>query len=304
MEIKLGRKYVLSVTPNNSLEPIVIRPPITIEIDVLRNDNVSLKTATVRVFNLSKNHRDALLKDFYDQSPKLNGVNYSRTLTLQAGYASSKSLPVIFVGSLFYAFSRREGVNFVTELSCNCGAPQIPEVFYSGSPFKANTSYYAIINSLANLMVQNENGLKVGYISPDFQSISTKTTFSPKDTIWKELQVLTGGGLWLDNNIIYCMNNSNVLPLPITTIDSSMGLLETPLLENNNMILPIIFTPELTPGQQVNVQSRTIEANSSSLGKPFNGIHKIISVHHKGTISDAVCGDLRTEVGVQWGFKS
>ena len=52
----------------------------------------------------------------------------------------------------------------------------------------------------------------------------------------------------------------------------------------------MLFEPRLTLGQIINLQSTT--------NKQYNGLYKVVGFTHRGTISPAVCGDLRTTVNL------
>ena len=81
----------------------------------------------------------------------------------------------------------------------------------------------------------------------------------------------------------------------LTIIDSSTGLLNTPLLEETVVYLDILFEPRLVFGQGVKLKATTGPSD-------FINTYKVVSIHHRGTISDAVCGDAVTTVGLLGGI--
>jgi hypothetical protein len=266
--------------------------------DITRSILNSMNRATIRIYNLGRQHRNAILKDFFVPS-------YNRTVILQAGYGQASQLPTIYYGTLYEAFSKREGTDYITELTCLAGAWAVPRSFYNGAPIKAGTVTSEVIRTLMSSLVAQSNGsIGMGYIGSFPNPI--KTAMSPTKTIFEELKTLTGGGVFIDNNRINCMNNGEVLPNPPTiTIDSSMGLLETPTRELHSMTFPVLFLPQVQPGQNIYLDSTSLETVNSPwpvISKSFNGLQKVQSVHHVGMISDSTSGILKTEINVNWGI--
>lgn len=110
------------------------------------------------------------------------------------------------------------------------------------------------------------------------------------------LKELTGGSFFIDNGKANILGESEVLDTPIRVIDSSNGLISTPVRETTYINFDMIFEPQLLLGQRVQLNSRT--------QKNFNGLYKVVSIHHKGTISEAVGGPAVTSVGLFYGPKS
>lgn len=293
MANKFGRNYNLSITPNVAAANIVITPPFTIEFDIERNIVGSLNNALIRIYNLSQRNRELILKDSFDFS-------VDRSIVLKAGYGDA--LYSIFSGTIFSAFSRREGVNYITEISAQSGGYSVPNNFYNRT-IAGGTANQEVIQDMAENM--KSSNLNIGAIGTfDGESSRAKpycgNTFSL-------LQELTGGGTFIDQNNLYCLNTNETLSTPDPLIiDSANGLLGTPQREQNTMVVPIVFTPQINPGELINLQSTTIEQNIGSVStdlpnKSYNGIQKVNLVRHRGTISDAVCGDLMTEIGIIFG---
>ena len=87
----------------------MITPPFTIEFDITRNTLSSANVCQIRVYNLSKLHRDQIRFNVYDYGTV-------RNVTLIAGYGSNMS--TLFSGSITNAWSVREGVNFISQIEC------------------------------------------------------------------------------------------------------------------------------------------------------------------------------------------
>jgi hypothetical protein len=295
MGSKFGLNYVLKATSNIGSRVVTITPPFTLQFDVMRSVNGSQNKATLTIIGLGRETRNELLKDFFDYS-------IDRTVTLQAGYGNAQNLPTIFFGTIFRSYSQLRGTTFNTEIFGQTGAFAVPKVYYNGAPFPAGTSDRVVIQALANFLAV-QGGLNLGFIG-NFPNTSQRSRSYDKP-VYDLLQELSGNGVFIDNNKINVMNNGESIPTskPVL-INSSMGLLQTPAREQSNMIIPIIFTPEIDPGGLINLQSQTIETvqSTSTQKNNYNGLQKVNSVHHYGIISGAVSGETVTEIGITFGI--
>lgn len=300
---KFGRNYWLSVQPNNLVNsdttPIIIQPPFTLELDVSRGRLGSFNNATLRAYNLSPITRNRMLKDW-------NQFDTTRTMTLQAGYGVTNNLPLVFFGTLFECHSKREGTDYVTEIVGQAGG-STPNKYYQGNTtFAAGTETRQIIATLVQNLAALSN-LSVGFIGQFPNKI--ETDYVPSNPLIDEINVLSGGCLSIDNGNInvysqteHLLNKDNTSPTPYL-IDSSMGLLGTPTIEQKTMTIPILFEPTLMPGQQVNLQSTTVETaqNPYPILASYNGIQLVQNVHHSGIISQVTSGELKTDLTIVLG---
>lgn len=280
MEAKFNRKYSLAVQTNTinpqtgTRDTITIQNPFTIEFDVVRNVLSSSNTCVLRIYNLSQVNRNLLRKNVYDY-----GVN--RTCVFRAGYDTN--FPIAFAGSVMQCFSVREGNNFITQIECLDGG----FAFVNGqtnASFPSGTPFVTVLENLAKTLP----GVSLGAIGSYPGSLSRGNAYcgSTADLLTE----LTGGGFFIDNGKVNMLNDSECLAGRIFTVSSASGLLGTPLLENNIIHFEMLFEPQLQVGQQIQLDSIT--------GQNFNGFYKVISVKHRGMISEAVCGDAITTVSM------
>ncbi len=272
-QLKFGRSYSISIGESNG-NTLTVELPFTIEFDIQRNDLASSNIASFRIYNLSAKNRNLLRKDIQD-------VLVFRPVTMRAGYGLNN--PVIFQGYVQQAWSVREGVNFITQIECFDGG----QAFTTGQTSITATSgtpTAAVIDTLINSLP----GTTVGAIGSFPDTISRATPYNGSTT--SILSDLTGGGFFIDNGKGYALGPNEVVPGDIQVINSASGLLGTPIRENLNVRLTMLFEPKLRIAQQVKLQSIT--------GENFNGSYKVFSISHKGTISESVCGDAITTVGL------
>lgn len=281
MAVKFGRSYVLEIETQNG-EILTIKPPFTVEFDITRNTLTSANVCSIRIYNISKNNQNQIRKDVTDTWDV-------RTITFSAGYGAN--LPVVFSGNISQAWSVREGVNFITQIESFDGG----FAFATGQTnitFPAGTAFQTIIQTLAASLPD----LTVGAIGSFPGNLSRGNAYVG-NTI-DILRQLTGGAVFIDNGKVNILNDSDVLAGELLIINASSGLLGTPIREQTIINFDMLFEPRLTVGQMVQLQSTTAANNIQ------NQVYKIISLKHRGMISNAVCGDAITSVGMFYGTEA
>lgn len=259
---------------------ISIEPPFSIDFDILRNTLSSANTAKIRIYNLSAETRNRILKN--------PNVGEKRLVILRAGYGIN--LPMILSGYITQCFSVREGTNFVTTIeSFDAGFAYVNAV-YNGSPFPKGTLYKNVILSLIQSL--EKYGVGIGQIS-DFPGTLDRG-YSPVNPTVDELRGFIFSNFpkaqfFIDNGLAYALNDSDSVKGPIEYLDAETGLLGTPVRNENILNFEMLFEPRLIMSQSLYVKSST-----ASL---YSGNYKVISLHHKGTISPVVSGDATTAVG-------
>lgn len=272
---KYNRNYELYIEKSNN-ETLKITLPFTVEFEIHRNSFSSANVCSIRVYNLSADNRNQITKDQFDTLT-------NRTIQFRAGYG--KNLSLGFSGMITQAWSVREGTNFITQIECYDGGYAYLNAI-TNSEFPSDTPNASIVDSLVTDL--NKYGVSKGTIGTVNGSIARgnaligNTTDLLKDT--------TNGGFFIDNSKANVLSDNECLASDIILINEKTGLLGTPLKENQFVSLEMLFEPGLKVGQLVQVES-----NGASR---FNGIHKVIWIKHRGMISEAVCGDAVTSVGL------
>lgn len=274
MALKFGRAYKLEVQAIDGTT-ITLALPFTIQFDIVRNTLTSANTATIRIYNLSVNNRALLRKDAW-------ATNDFRAITLYAGYGSN--LPKVFDGNIMQAWSVREGVNFITQIECFDGG----FAFVNGLTnlnFPAGTPQRDVITTVMATGLPN---VTVGSVGAYPGALSRGNSYAGNTV--DILKDLTGGGFFVDNGKANALGDTECLAGQTLIIDSADGLLGTPVREQFTLYFDMLFEPSLVAGQKVTLDSITA-AN-------FNGDYKVVSTKHRGMISDAVCGEAITSVGL------
>lgn len=268
--IKNQRNYVLKVEGRGG-EKIVIEPPFTLEFDSKRTYYSDANYFSLRIYNLSKQTRNLIRKDVY--------ADYFRSVSLRAGYGSQ--MPEIVKGNITRAWTVREGTDFITTIEgFDAGFAFVNSA--ASQQYRAGTPQKSIIENLIQSMKQYN--VQLGSVGNYEGSISRGNSYvgSTIDI----LDEITGGGFFIDNGVAHVLKDDECLDDQALVINAKSGLLGTPTLEETIVSLSILFEPNPKIGQLVSLESITAER--------FNGIYKIASIHHRGTISEAVSGNATT----------
>ena len=273
---KFGRSYYLSVETQSG-DTLAIEPPFTIEFDITRNTLSSANVCSIRIYNLSAKHRNQILHNRYDT------FTY-RQVQLKAGYGLN--LPVIFQGNITQAWSVREGSDYITAIECFDGGFGIANGM-TNQAYPATTTQLSIIESLI------AGGLPhtaAGTIGETYTGVLKRGASFSGNTM-SLLKDIAGNGVFIDGEKVHALGDNECLLGPIETIDSSSGLLGTPVREESMLTFDMIFEPRVASGQIVYL-------NSSTAAAGVNNYYKVVSIKHKGLISGAVCGDAVTTLGM------
>lgn len=272
---KYNRNYKLLVQKKDGTNLEVARP-FTVEFDIHRNSFSSANVCSIRVYNLNPNNRLQIRQDQYD-------YNDRRLIEFLAGYGDKLSLG--FKGNINQAWSVREGVNFITQIECYDGGFAYVNAV-TGSSYPEGSSNQSIIDSFVDSL--GPYGVQKGSVGtfPGKINKGASYTGNPLDHIGD----LSGDGFFIDNQKINILKDDECIDGDIPLINSSSGLLGTPILESQYLTFDLLFEPSLKVGQLIELQSVSAEH--------FNGIHKVIWLKHKGMISEAVCGTAITSVGL------
>lgn len=279
MASKFLRQYLLSVTSAQG-EEINITDPISVEFEITRQNLASLNTATFTVYNLAERTRMAIFHDIYDISKYLPVVFY-------AGYnygseETNTFLAQCFKGHIKQAYSVREGSNYKTVIECWDGGTALNSSFTSqtvpsGNPVKS------ILNNLIGSMA-NIAGAVIGNQFEDVSQRATTLFGAPVDIANK----ISGGNFYIDNQTAFAMKRDEVIDGTLNVIDNRVGILESPRRTGTQIEVTTTFEPRYVPSQQVLL--------NSTVTPIYNGQYKITGISHQGIISDAVGGDLRTNL--------
>lgn len=270
---KYNRKYQLAIQTQDG-STLVIEPPFTMEFDITRNILTSANVCQIRVLNLNKRNRNQIRFD-------ISNYGELRGIVLKAGYG--ENLPIIFAGNISQAWSVREGTNFVSQIECFDGGYALANGTYN-QEFIAGTPQMTVINS----MVESLPGVTPGVVRNVSGEIQRGNAYSGNTA--DLLNQLVPNQFFIDNQKANILGDSECIQGDIANISSDAGLLGTPIREQAIIHFDMVFEPRLKIGQLLNLSSVTDDS--------FNGSYKVISIKHRGIISEVVSGDAVTSVGL------
>lgn len=273
---KFDRNFLLLVEKRD-LSLLTVKRPFTVEFDIHRNSFSSANVAQIRIYNLALDNRSQIRKDQYDYSSE----QARRKIAFKAGYGNNLSLA--FEGNITQAWSVREGNNMITQIeSFDGGFAYVNAI--TNDQYPSGTGQRSIMDSL----VASLPGIRTGAIGNFDGEIGRGNSYRGNTT--SILTDLTGDGFFIDNGKAHCLKDDECIEGNIPLVSADSGLLGTPVLEQQYISFDMLFEPSLKVGQLIELKS------VSALH--FNGIHKVISIKHRGVISEAVSGSAITTVGL------
>lgn len=267
--------------------------PLTLELDITRGIWQSISEGILRVYNLAENTRSDLYCDY-------NNLAEFRPVIIRAGYKSWSTIqsfvgpvqtvnpyPIVFMGNIKQAYSQREGPNWVTTISAWDGGYGVTNGDIN-TPIQADAKLSQIVSQLVAAMPN----VTLGYLDPSLKYSPARNS-SLVGRPWDILQDIAKSlyaDVWIDLQKVYMMSKAASVPGltgGLSLITSETGLIETPLKQKSIVSFEMLFEPRLKVGQSIVLQS--IETVN-------NGTYTVGGIDHRGVISDAVGGDLRTKV--------
>lgn len=286
---KFGRYFILKAETFGGTVT-EIRYPFTCEFNVSRNNLASVNNATFTIYNLEESTRNSLFKDPFD-------IDTFRLIEFYAGYmndsgfsaanplfAKNSIIPLIFKGSIKQCYSERNGADFKTVIECFDGQTAMTSGFVSKTTEKGQT-----VSEIAADITKELPNLTSAVITTtkDAQSKRGVVQFGNPAVLLKEL---TDADFYIDRQVAYVIDESDVFVGPVTVIDSESGILEVPKKTQTAVTISILFEPRILVSQIIRIDS--------SVGKIYNGEYKVTGITHQGVVSGAVGGDYRTTLSL------
>ncbi len=284
---KFGRNYQLKIQTDSG-STLVVEPPLTIELDITQTTLPTSNVCQVRVFNLSEKNRNKI---------KFNISNFNeyRTIELAAGYGDN--LARIFKGNLSQCWSTREGVDFVTQIECYDGGFAFVNGRTSGS--KGQVAEGTSTKGLIENLISSLPNIRLGVVG-NYEGTLTRPAALVGPTTELISEQTGGSGFFIDQETGYALKDGEFIDDGASglILSPASGLLGTPVLEQTILHFEMIFEPTLRIGRKIKLQSTTDPSLGLDPEDPtFNGEYKVISVTHRGTISESRAGRLITMGG-------
>lgn len=292
---KSQRNYRLSVQIEGG-QVITIEPPFTVEFDVTRNNLASTNVGQFKIYNLGRATRRKIAKDDYQYS-------IYRRVQFDAGYG--KNLATCFKGNANHIWSVREGVNYITTAEAFDGG----DALINGKTDLTVPAGTPVSSVLQTVMSKGLPNTTIGAISkfPDLVGGSATgrgNTYSGNTAkLLSSNSIVAGAKFFIDNEKSYLLKDDDYVTGGIPVISSDSGLLNTPVRSNQKLFIDILFEPRIQMCQIIQLKSTASISSTAKLGTAdnFNGNYKVVSIHHRGMISDSISGDAVTSLGLWLG---
>ena len=272
---------------------VVIRDPFTIDFNVFRfpySENAC--EADIRVYNLSEKTR------FKIQKLRQLSVPF-RVVELRAGVKKSDSqqLPILAKGYLLKAYSEKARTDVVTNFHIMGNSDMLTMAEAARNEFlpvltaqgTKEDFLEAVQKNLPEGKVGKGKGAKSdlkGLPSPDRKVTVTGELLGFVNTFVPEESKLV-----VDNLEAFFYKDSDFRVGGLNEpIDVDHGLMSAPIIEENRIMITMMFEPRYIMLQQVKLVSFTYP------GYFEKGLFKIIGIEHTGMISGAVNGQVITKL--------
>lgn len=256
-------------------EFLEVKYPFTLKLDINIVPISSITVGNFQIYNLSKTVQAKLWKDFYDLTKYVH-------MKVYAGYG--ENMPLIFVGDVQQCYSYRASgaVDVITDIQAD-SAIYLLQFGFSNATFTKGTE----VKSLLGELLSDVPFLNLGYVSSELKKIESNQTYCGK-TLELLKDEYRNYQIFVDKGELHVLSENDVVPSPLFSINSNSGLLGSPRRADTFLMADLIFEPQVTAGQAVELISDTL---------PFlNNLYKVVGVRHKGVISPVESGTLVTTV--------
>ena len=260
---------------------------LTINLDVRRDTFASSNECHLQIYNLSKDRRQQMFHDRFKPDEEIY-------LEIMAGYGQNLSL--IFRGRVLQSYSYMQGNDMITDIEAlDIGFMSYIKdgrhVNYSSMTLEAGTSKREAIERIVADMEEESQIGALGAIG----NVEYQTPVSFLGNSIFTIDQITGGHVFVDLGRINVLSDKETIDVgSVPLINAETGLLGTPMRKGGQLELDILFEPSYVVGQAVKLE--TITGVSE-----FNGVFKVLGIHHSGVISSADCGVLKTRLNLWYG---
>ena len=278
--MKFLRTY--SMVIKGAHETWTFGPPFTVRFTALARGTPTTNTAHFFIYNLPEKVRNDILKDLY------SNLDYY-PISFSAGYVYEPSTPPVFVGNVRWAYSYRQGPDWITELDCVDGGGAI-EIANCEESLVSGTALGQVYRVLCQAIVGVKRDVTGFFISKAFDDSEDSRGIVLSGNAWEELVrrvIPNNTQLFINKGKIYIVLQNEYVSIPggFATISEETGLIGSPRQQEALTIATMLFEPRLEIGQNVELVTAS----------PSSGEHKILQVTHQGTISEAIdSGDITT----------
>lgn len=236
-----------TVNPSNRVETHELR----VQFDVSKGVSGSPNTFTIKLFNLSPEHRNALGREL-------------EQVTLEAGYIPPEgggNLGIIAKGRIRDFQHDREGPDIITTVSCGDGDSAFRKATISKTIPKG-TPIPDVVEELYKEL--EKQGIDKGEWKFPEDIRTLKRPYSMCGGACRELDTLGRG-----NGFYWSIQNETMEVIPgdgylegMILISPSTGMIGAPTITDNGVKVKALLNPDARPNRQVKVESEVLQMNA------------------------------------------
>ena len=264
--------------PVQLADPLQSDTPATIlkvSFSVERNSNKDPNRAEVTIYNLNSVNRETLKQgaELLERFSE-NKVPYDWPLVIEAGYVGSRE--VLFSGNITFASSRKETVDFVTDIECGDGERQFRSNRINQS-FGPGTPVAAVISAAAAKLGVGPGNLSQkiapGVFRKGYSVFKTGVTVSGKASKVIDKYLSSAGFTWsIQDGQLQILAPEETTFEQVVVLTPQTGLIGTPEKgEKGRISVTSLLQGAIKPGRRIALQSENV-----------SGFFKVETVKHYG----------------------
>lgn len=242
---------------------------LKIAFDITKGISSTQNSGSIRIWNLTEAHRNALGKELDD-------------ITLEAGYTppgEDGNVGIIFKGQMRDVEHRREDADIITELSCGEGDKAFRRATISKT-YPAGSSVEDVVEDIYKEL--EREGIDRGEWKFPEDLPKFKRPYTVCGSCKRELDTLGRG-----KNFYWSVQNGTMEIIPgngyvggIVLLTPETGLIDTPTITDNGVKVKALLNPEIRPNRRVRIESQTLEMNAEG------GVYRVSECAYSGDNRD------------------
>ncbi|GBR74151.1 hypothetical protein NO1_1376 [Candidatus Termititenax aidoneus] len=266
--MKWQRNYEITITTLDNIQ-YTIAPPFSVSFSIKCSLAEVPNEATVTIFNLGKNTRNALHKDkftYYEKWP----------ITIKAGYGNQ--LYLIFKGNIIEAYSERKEADWITTISAMDGQ-FVMQNFQISESLSRGGDLDGIISGNVKALNMNIGQVLVGLPK-------SRRGMVAEGTLKDLLDMTVPGGWFIDREELNIIGKTGVIGDVVFKLNRNQ-LLATPRKRDRCLECETLFYPQLQIGRYLDLENSVNQ---------YNGQYQIAEVNHDVDILGSEGGSAVTKI--------
>lgn len=259
---------------------IKITPPLRVAFDCTKSIDIELNELNIQVYNLSREHRNKIVRDAKDKDPQKNKDKKKLTeaekkaqklaekkdktaiykIVLRAGF---DHLETIFTGDILEAYTERSGADFITYITGQDG------LFDFRTAFTSKTVKGDAIDAILTDMTRTAKGK----VSKRIDNIRPKVLVGNSAKLISE-QLFDDETMFFDNDRLFVIKDNEVVSDIAVNVNSDTGMVGVPSKADELISARTLLNPAIKVGGLVNL--------TSIFAPHYNGVYRVERIKYNG----------------------